>query len=274
MSSADKEKKGRAAETPQLAVVKLSKADGLGGTSTNVLQPRPPRSYPQHERLFPRLLPEIAAFAVDTRLGAGCVYLRAGTRLGVDYRALEQLLKHYQLKEPLRALQEVLPDRRRSNSKTQAIPDYCCAPLDEEGLRQLRAYVHDHAFRAWKKSNPLSNAKDILRNLSRYEGLPENGNWPLRTRAGDDEWTQVTLPSMMKLLGLDYDRRKRRHVAFGLELTRQVMRSRSDVELHARYFASRVELLEFCAREGLPVPFPHVQEVEGPPPVSESGSKS
>lgn len=272
MSCVNKEKKGRVAETPQLDVVKLSKADGLGGASTNdLLRPRPPQSYPKHKRLFPRLLPEIAAFAVDTRLGAGCVYLRAGAALGVDYRALEQLLRHYQLKEPLRALREVLPDRCRPSS--QAIPDYC-APLDGEDLRQLRAYVHDHAFRAWKKSNPLLHVKDILQNLSRYEGLPENGNWPLCTRAGDDEWTQVTLPSMMNLLGLDYDRSKRRHVAFGLELTRQVMRSRKDVELHARYYASRVELLEFCAREGLPVPFPPVQEAEGPPPVSESGSQS
>ena len=99
--------------------------------------------------------------------------------------------------------------------------------------------------------------------MSRHRGCTAHGNWPLRTRARDEEWVLGALPKILELLGLAYE--KNRHVAFGLELTNQVMRSTREVALHARHCADRVELLEFSAGAGLPVPFPPLQEAQEDP---------
>jgi hypothetical protein len=261
-------------ETPQLSgLIRRVKACGLGGLrSTQAAASSASSSARAQASLtrpaFLQLLPEIAAFAVDTRLGAGCVYLSVSDQqqpmLGVDYGALEQLLKHFQLKEKLAVCQGAVKALKGGAKDRDA-----AVRLEGEDLQQLKACLHGQAFEDWRRSStPLSEARGILKNLSRHGGCPASGNWPLRTRARDEEWVLGALPKILELLGLVYDKQKSRHVAFGLELTNQAMRRTREVELHARHCADRVELLEFSARAGLPVPFPPLQEAQedSPPP--------
>ena len=200
-----------------------------------------------------KLLPAIAAFSVDTRLGVGCIYYNdRKQKLGVDYRVLKLLLQQAQLKLELEALDKF------------AKPNSQRASLDKPQLELLKEYVHSQAFADWKEAHPeqlkFSATKNFVRNLSKHTEPVENGSW-LRTRAYDDPWIKETLLLILRLIGIPYDPSMRRHVSFGLELTFQRMRSREEVDLHTQHFGAQVELLEFSSRAGLPVPFPPAQDV-------------
>ena len=220
--------------------------------STDYVVLRPVSSLEKAPEPLPtKLLPAIAAFAVDTRLGVGCIYHNDRKRtLGVDFRALKLLLQQSQLKVELEELETFAKSKSTS--------------LDGAQVKLLKDYVHSQAFADWKKAHveeiKFSSTKHFARNLSKRAEPVETGSW-LQTRAYDDRWTKDTLPVILDLVGVPYDPSRRRHVSFGLEMTFQHMRSREEVDLHTQHFGTQVELLEFASRAGLPVPFPPAPDV-------------